>query len=114
MDNNNYNENFSPNYEVVNEAPQQSSKAKTSMICGILGAIFCFIGCFCCIGYAGVPLSIIAIIFAVQSKNETGGKFNNDAKVGFVGGIVGLVLLLLGFLFGVVLGVIMEASGISF
>ncbi len=113
MDNNNYNQDFSQNYNVVNEAPQQSSKGKTSMICGILGAIFSFIGCFCCIGYVGVPLSIIAIIFAVQSKNETGGKFSNDAKVGFIGGIAGLVILLLGFLFGVVLGVIMEASGIS-
>ena len=114
MDNNNYNQDFQQGYNVVNEPQQNSSKGKTSMICGILGAIFCFIGCFCCIGYAGIPLSIVAIVFAIQSKNETGGVFSNDAKVGFIGGIAGLVILLLGFLFGVILGAVLGAANYTF
>ena len=71
---NNFNEEQNYTGEVVGE-PKESGKAKASMICGIIGVVLCVIGCFCCIGYAGVPLSIIAIVMAIMSKNETDGVF---------------------------------------
>jgi hypothetical protein len=81
------------------------------MICGIASIVVCFIGWFCCIGYAGVPLAIIAIVFANKSKNENGGIMPKEAKIGMITGIVGLGVLVLGFGVGFVLGIIMAASG---
>lgn len=99
-------------YNPVNQPQQQQSdKGKISMICGILGAIFSFIGCFCCIGYVGIPLSIIAIVMAMQSKNETGGVLTGNAKVGMICGIAGLVLLVIGFLVGFVIGFVGAMKG---
>ncbi|MBE5927078.1 MAG: DUF4190 domain-containing protein [Lachnospiraceae bacterium] len=100
---NNFNE--EPNYtgEVVEE-PNASGKAKASMICGIIGVVLDFIGCFCCIGYAGIPLSIIAIVMAILSKNETNGELTGQAKVGLICGIAGLVILVVAFVVGFVLG----------
>lgn len=101
---NNYYENPQQDVEVVNGEPKESGKAKASMICGIIGVILCAIGCLCCIGYAGVPLSIIAIVLAMMSKSETDGELSGQAKVGLICGIVGLVLLVLAFIIGFVIG----------
>ncbi|MBQ4068104.1 MAG: hypothetical protein IJC76_02520 [Lachnospiraceae bacterium] len=100
---NNFNE--EPNYtgEVVGE-PKESGKAKASMICGIIGVVLCVIGCFCCIGYAGVPLAIIAIVMAMMSKNETDGELTQQAKIGLICGIAALLVLVLGFVIGFVIG----------
>ena len=101
---NNYYENPQPNGEVINGEPKESGKAKASMICGIIGLILCAIGCICCIGYAGVPLAIIAIVLAMMSKSETDGELSGAAKAGLVCGIIGLVLLILGFVIGFAIG----------
>lgn len=100
---NNFNEGTNYTGEVVGE-PKESGKAKASMICGIIGVVLSAIGCFCCIGYAGIPLSIIAIVMAVISKNETDGELTKQAKIGLICGIVGLVLLILGFVIGFIIG----------
>lgn len=101
---NNYYENPQPNGEVINGEPQESGKAKASMICGIIGIVLCVIGWCCCIGYAGIPLAIIAIVLAMMSKSETGGELTGPAKTGLICGIVGLVLLILGFVIGFIIG----------
>ena len=86
----------------MNNGPKDNSQ--TSKICGIASIVVCFIGWFCCIGYAGVPLAIIAIVFALQSKNNNGGQLNSDAKIGLITGIVGLGVMLLGFVIGFIIG----------
>lgn len=103
------NVNNSQQQKNTNNNPQD--KGKTSMICGILSIVLCFIGWFCCIGYAGVPLAIIAIVFAIQTKNNNGGVMSNEAKTGLITGIIGLVVLALGFIVGLVLGVAVGLSG---
>lgn len=110
--NSDYGFNTQQQYNPVNQPQKpQSDKAKISMICGILGAVLSAIGCFCCIGYVGIPLSIVAIVFAVQSKNETGGVLSGNAKAGMICGIAGLVFLLLGFLLGFVIGFVGAMNG---
>lgn len=104
--NNGYNNVYNNGYN-----NKTTDNGKTSMICGIASIVVCFIGWFCCIGYAGVPLAIIAIVFANKSKNENGGIMPKEAKIGMITGIVGLGVLVLGFGVGFVLGIIMAASG---
>lgn len=106
--NNGYN-NVNNGYNVYNKPASDNSG--TSKICGILSIVLCFIGWFCCIGYAGVPLAIVAIVFAIQSKNNNGGEFNSDAKIGLITGIIGLGVLVLGFGVGVVIGIVSAAAG---
>ena len=81
-------------------------KGKTSMICGIASIVLCFIGWFCCIGYSGVALAIVAIIFANQTKQVNGGEMTKEGKIGMITGIVGLGVLLLGFGVGLVIGMV--------
>ena len=83
----------------------QKDNGKTSMICGILSIVVNFIAWFCCIGYAGVPLSIVAIVFGVQTKEINGGKITGDGKIGIITGIIGLCVLALGFLVGIFIGI---------
>ena len=101
-----------PQYNPVNQTQNpQSNKAKISMVCGIIGVILSAVGCFCCIGYIGIPLCIIAIIMAVQSKNETGGMLSGNAKAGMICGIAGLALLVIGFLIGFIIGFVGALNG---
>jgi len=85
--------------------PPRSDKAKTSKTCGIISIITAFIGWFCSLGYASIPLAIVAIVMAVSSKKETNGVLTKDARTGLTCGIIGLVIMVIGFLIGVVLGV---------
>ena len=55
-------------------------KAKLSRIFGILACLFF------------PPLGIASIILAVQSKNEMGGTMTNEAKAGFICGIIALAV----------------------
>ena len=107
--NNGYN-NMNNGYNVYKKPASDNSG--TSKICGILSIVVCFIGWFCCIGYAGVPLAIISIVFAIQSKNYNGGVMNSDAKIGLITGIIGLGVLMLGFGVGFVIGLVGAASGL--
>ena len=90
------------NYNMNNNNTQD--KGKTSMICGIASIVVCFIGWFCCIGYAGIALSIVAIVFAIQTKQTNGGEMTKEGKIGMITGIIGLGVLLLGFGVGLVIG----------
>lgn len=56
-----------------------------SMVCGILSVICC------CLGYAGLVLGVLAIVFAVISRKNL-GYFDGMAIAGLVLGIIGLVL----------------------
>ena len=57
----------------------QSKKGRTSKILGIISVLLLW------------PLGIASIILAVQSKNETGGEMNKDAKSGLILGIIALI-----------------------
>lgn len=61
--------------------PAESKKAKTSMILGIIGLIL-----------LSPLLAIPAIIFAVNSKEETGRVMCGKAQAGLICGIIALVL----------------------
>lgn len=92
---------------------QEDKKGNLAKILGIVGAVLNFIGWCCCIGYAGVPVSIVAIVLAMMSKSENGGEFTKDAKLGLILGIVGLAILALGFIIGLVLGVAIEGMNMN-
>ena len=100
---NNFNETPNFNGEVVGE-PKESGKAKASMICGIVSVVLCAIGCICCIGYAGVPVAIIAIVLAIMSKSETDGVLSKPAKIGLICGIASFAVLIVGFIVGLIIG----------
>ena len=95
MDNNMMNNQVTPN---------GTDKSQISMICGIVAVVLSVIGCFCCIGYASVPVGIIAIVMAVMSKNENNGEFTKNAKIGLILGIVSIVLLVVAFIASFALG----------
>ena len=107
---NNFNETPNYNGEVVGE-PKESGKAKASMICGIVSVVLCAIGCLCCIGYAGIPVAIIAIVLAIMSKSETDGVFTKQAKIGLICGIAAFAVLIVGFVVGLVIGFASSAMG---
>lgn len=100
MDNNYYYD-MEPN----NQGPKNNDKALISMICGITGLVFCLVGCICCVGYIGIPLSIIAIVLANMSKSDNNGELSGMAQAGFATGVIGLVVLLLGVLLGFCIGI---------
>jgi hypothetical protein len=52
----------------------------------------------CCIGYVGIVLSILAIVFGVMSRSNNGGVFIKEAKTGFITGIVGIGIIVVGFI----------------
>jgi len=67
--------------------PAQSGKATASLVLGIIGIFIC-----------PIVLSVLAIVFGVQSRNEimnSGGRIKGHgmATAGLVLGIVGLVLM---------------------
>lgn len=67
--------------------PQSMGKATAAMVCGIIGILFC-----------PIVLSVLAIVFGVQSRNEMDrnpGAYTNrgQAQAGFVLGIIGLCLM---------------------
>jgi hypothetical protein len=67
--------------------PAQSGKATASLVLGIIGIFIC-----------PIVLSVLAIVFGVQSRNEitnSGGRLKGHsmATAGLVLGIVGLVLM---------------------
>ena len=105
MDNNN-NYYYEPQGNIVE--PQKNDKATISMVCGIVGLVLNIVACFCCIGYAGIPLSIVAIVMAVMSKKENNGQLSSQAKVGLITAIIGLAILvvvvILAFIYGFYLG----------
>jgi hypothetical protein len=72
--------------------PAKSGKATASLVLGILGILAC-----------PIILSVLAIIFGVQSRNEitrSGGRISGHgmATAGLVLGIIGLVLMPLWFI----------------
>ncbi len=67
--------------------PRSMGKATASMVLGIVGIIFC-----------PIVLSVLAIVFGLQSRNEIDrnpGAYTNrgQAQAGFILGIVGLCLM---------------------
>ena len=104
MDNNNYY--YEPQGTIVE--PQKNDKAMISMVCGIVGLVLNIVACFCCIGYAGIPLSIVAIVMAIMSKKDNNGQLSSQAKVGLITAIIGIVVFvvvtILAFCLGLYLG----------
>lgn len=105
------NQYYNPQQNYYMNNNKQNDNGQTSKICGILSIVLCFVAWFCCIGYVGVPLAIIAIVFGNQTKNNNGGVMTPDGKIGMITGIIGLGVLLLGFGVGLVVGFVMAASG---
>ncbi len=65
-------------------APRSLGKATAAMVCGIIGILIC-----------PIVLSVLALVFGVQSKNEIDrnpGAYTNrgQAQAGFILGIIGL------------------------
>lgn len=83
--------------------PQQEAclkKGKTAMILGIVGiaaSLLCS-----CLGVPGLVCAVIAIVMAVQARNEAQalGINNSNATVGLVLGVVTIVLSILGLVVG--------------
>lgn len=80
------------NNEVFNQQPvnpQQPGKglAIGSMVCGIVGIVFCM-----CYSAVGIILGIVAIVLAVLSKNKNNGVMQGMAKAGLICGIVALAI----------------------
>ena len=85
--------------------------------------IVSLVGCCCCCGeilgtiVMGVT-AVLAIVFAVLSKKDNGGKMDGKATAGLILGIVTLVLLVLFLIFAIgasaVLGSMTEEEFIAF
>lgn len=70
------------------QAPRSHGKATAAMVCGIIGLLIC-----------PMVLSVLAIVFGVQSRNEIDrnpGMYTNrgQAQAGFILGIIGLALMI--------------------
>ncbi len=71
-------------------APQKNGKANTAMILGIVAiAVSCLC---CCIFPVGLVLGVLAIVFAVRSKN--GASMTGKATAGMILGILAIVICL--------------------
>lgn len=101
-----YNEYIEPNSVEPNT---EDTKGIISVACGISGAILNVISLCCCIGYIGIPLSIISLVTAFISRAENGNKFTKYGLTGLISTIVGYAILLIGiilaFIFGFALGI---------
>ena len=103
-------------------APQPKKKNGFSIASLVLG-IVSLVGCCCCCGETlgtilmGVT-AVLAIVFAVLSKKDNGGKMDGKATAGLVLGIVALVLLVLFLIFAIgasaVLGSMTEEDFIAY
>ena len=87
------------NNNVTYEAPQNQKvpgKAKSivALSCGI-ASIVC-----CCSTIVSIAAGVVALIMAILSKKENGGKLLPIALVGFICAIVGIVLGLINFIVG--------------
>lgn len=92
MDNNNMMNNGyeAPAYEQPAYAePAKPSKTKSilALVFGILSVIIS-----CCCTYLGIALGVAAIIMAVLSKKDNGGKMSGMSIAGMICGIFSIVL----------------------
>lgn len=71
----------------VNQQPGGKGLAIASMVCGILGIVFC-----ACYSAIGIILGIVAVALAVVSKNKNNGVMQGMAKAGLVCGIIAIVI----------------------
>ena len=83
-------------FEPVNLQPPGHAKgyAIASLALGI-ASLVCV--CCCCgaLFFVGIPAGILAIVFAVLSRRDQGGKFSGMAIAGLILGIIGLILCLI-------------------
>ena len=86
---------FTQNFDTMSPTTQKNGKgfAIASLCLGIASLVLCC--CCCCLYYAAIVTSILAIIFAVLSKNANGGKMSGMAIAGLILGIIGIILFLL-------------------
>lgn len=85
-------ENVTPVYNAVPPAyvPEQPANPNNgmaigSLVCGIVGILCC-----CCCG-VGAIVGIVAIVLAILSKKQNGGKLSGLALAGLICGIVAIV-----------------------
>lgn len=84
-------------YDPNMQQQENKSFSITSLICGILGLIACFIN-----GILALILDIVAIVFGVLGRKKGGKKLGT---AGLICGIVGLVLYCLCILLVMVVGI---------
>ncbi len=98
MDNNFNEENF--NYTPQPEQPQKDGGhglAIASLVVGIISILSC-----CCI-YLSVILGVVGVVLAIISKSKSStGKMETMALIGMILSIIGLVLTIGYFVFGLV------------
>ena len=92
---------FTPNADTSHDG-----SATGAMVCGILSVIPC------CWGIIGIIFGIVAIVLYSSEKNNVSDAAKGKIKAGFVCGIVGVVLGVLGILISGLLGSI-DLSSIS-
>ena len=86
---------FMQGFDMMSPSTQKSDKkyAIASLCLGIASIVlYC---CCCCLYYVAIVTSILAIIFAILSKNANGGKMSGMAIAGLILGIIGIILFLL-------------------
>ncbi|MBQ7604305.1 MAG: zinc-ribbon domain-containing protein [Clostridia bacterium] len=72
-------------------APANTDSSTASMICGILSFFF-----------FGLVLSIVALVLASKDKKANGGVYSSHGKVGFITGLISLILQGVGLLIGII------------
>ncbi len=94
----NQNQNYEPFGGTVDFQENASQKysegfAVASLVLGIIGTV-CATVCCCCYLISGL-LGVLAIVFAILSKKQTGNKLCGKAIAGLVLGIIAIVLFAL-------------------
>lgn len=89
-----------PVYNQVPVANPNNGFAIGALVCGILSVVLC-----CCVyGILSLILGILAIVFAVLSKKQNGGKLSGLAIAGLICGCVGLLFSVIYIICYAVLG----------
>lgn len=81
-----------------NDNTSNDGAAIGSLVCGIMSVIPC------CWGIVGIILGIIAIVLYCSEKDNVSDSAKGKIKAGFICGIVGIVLSLLGVILSNILG----------
>lgn len=102
------NENFEPNYTVINEEFAAAEKRKngfsvTALVLGIV-CIVC-----CCINFISLVCAALAIIFAILDKKKN-GSMNGMALAGLICGIIGAVICVYFIIDGIINPVEMDEN----
>lgn len=83
---------------------EKNNKALASMICGIVGLVLNTVGWCCCLGYVGLPVSIVAVVLGALSKKGY-DSFDKKGLAGLIMGAIGIVLWIIMIILVVVMGI---------